>query len=295
MQAKLRSILRLPVVWFAYVVDQLRRVPGVRQVERRAPWLIAGLILAAVVVLGVGMAQRSPQRMTIPDLFAGNLAPMQSWIIVTGDLRAQPVSNNGYRYVMTDPAVPDATLIVQSGVELPVGQTTVSGTLIGGTSKGLAGFAWVGQLQADTVLAKEPGVPWTAIGLAAAALFVLVGGRTFYPMFFRQTPRSLEPDTKTLPVSIRRDWPPSASEVEPGSLVLQRGGPAELRVRVEIQQLRLHSAHSSIDVGELRGLRDSEPVLVVRPSTGELTISFASADDRDAAYASLVAEVRSEG
>ncbi len=288
-----RSILRLPVVVFAFVVEQLRRIPGARQIERRAPWVVSALLLVALVALSVWMAQRSPQRISMAELVAGDLSRMQSWIIVSGELHAEPASANGYRYTLTDSTVPDAVMTVTSPVELAVGQTTVSGTIVGGAQRARDGFGWVGQLRADSVLAHEPDPPWIAIALAATALFIAVAGRTFYPMFFSQAPPIPEPQTMKLQVGVRRDWPPSR-QVVPGSLVLQPGAPVELRLPTETQQLRLHSAHSSVEVGELRRLLDSEPALVVRPATGELTISFASPDDRDAAFAALAADVHGD-
>lgn len=252
-------------------------------------------MIAALVALSVWMAQRSPQRISFAELASGNLSRMQSWIIVSGELRAEPVSATQYRYTLTDPAVPNALMTVESQVELAVGQTTVSGTLVGGASRAQDGFGWVGQLRADSVLAREPDPPWIAIALAATALFIAVGGRTFYPMFFRETPPVLKPEAVTLQVGVRREWPSSGGQgqVVPGTLVLQRGAPVELRVATETQQLRLHSAHSSVESGELRRLFSSEPALILRPATGEVTISFASPDDRDAAFAALVADVMS--
>lgn len=248
-------------------------------------------MLAALAALAVWMGQRSPQRLSFAELVGGNLSHMQSWIIVSGELRTYPLSTTVYRYTLTDPTVPNAVLTVESQVELTVGQSTVSGTLVGGARRARDDFGWIGQLRADSVLAREPDPPWIAIALSAAALFITVAGRTSYPMFFRQAPPIPGPQTMTLHVGVRREWPPSAGPVVPGTLVLQPGSQVELRVPTGTQQLRLHSAHSGVEVGELRWLFDSVPALVVRPATGELTISFASPDDRDAAVAALVADV----
>lgn len=283
-------IPRLPLVAFAFVVEQLRRIPGARLIERHTTFVVSVVAFTALVALAVWAAQRSPQRITMGELVAGDLSRMQSWIIVSGELSAEPISIAGYRYKLTDPAVPDARMIVVSDVELPVGETTVSGTLIGGTSRPQEGFAWIGQLRADPVLAREPDPPWITIALAAAALFIAVGARTSYPMFFRQTSMMKAPEKKTLQVGVRHEWPPSADKVVPGALALQPGAPVELREGTETQQLRLHSAHSSFEVGVLSRLNDSEPALVVRPSTGDLIITFGSFDDRDAAFAALVAD-----
>jgi hypothetical protein len=218
---------------------------------------------------------------------------MQTWIIISGDLRADPGATPPYRYTLTDPQVPDARLLVTSEAELQVGPTTVSGTLVGGAVRGQPGFGWIGQLRADAVLAREPDPPWIAITLAAAALLLALGSRSFYPTFFRQVPRLVRPRTTTLPVGVRREWPPSSGPVERGKIVLEPGAPVELRTPTETQQLRLHSVHSSFEVGELRRLRDSQPVLVVRPASGDLTIYFASVDDRDAAFGALMADTQS--
>ncbi|MGI8928337.1 MAG: hypothetical protein ACR2H0_02555 [Candidatus Limnocylindrales bacterium] len=293
MLVSLRSILRFPLVLFAFVVDQLRRLPGARQIERRTPWVVSALMLAALVALSVWMAQRSPQRITFPELVAGKLSRMQTWIIVSGELNAAPIPTTQYRYTLTDPAVPNAVLTVESQVELAVGQTTVSGTIVGGASRAQDDFGWVGQLRADSVLAKEPDPPWIAITLAAVGLFIGFGSRTFYPQYFRRVPRVVDPETKTLQVGVRRDWPSSGGngQVVPGTVSLQRGEPVELRLGSESQQVRLHSAHSSVEAGELHRLFSSEPALILRPSTGQVTVSFASPNDRDAAFAALIADV----
>lgn len=292
---KSRSILRFPLVAFAFVIEQLRHIPGARQIERRAPWVVSALLAAAFVALVVWMSQRSPQRISFPELVAGNLSRMQSWIIVSGELRAEPTSNTTYRYTLTDPAVPNALLTVESQVELAVGRTTVSGTIVGGASRAQDDFGWVGQLRADSVLAKEPDPPWIAIALLGTALFIGFGSRTFYPTFFRQARPVVKPETVTLEVGVRRDWPLSGGrgQVVPGTLAVRPGAPLELRVADETQQLRLHSAHSSVESGELRTLSSAEPALILRPATGELTVSFATPDDRDAALGALVADVRS--
>lgn len=283
-------ILRLPLVAFAFVVEQLRRVPGARQIERHVTLVVSVLAVAALLALAVWGAQRSPQRISMGELVAGDLSRMQTWIIVSGELRAEPVSTAGYRYNLTDPTVPDARMIVVSQVEIAIGQTTVSGTLMGGSSRPQEGFGWIGQLRADSVLAHEPDPPWITIGLAAAAVFIGVGVRTSYPMFFRQSPTTKAPEKKTLQVGVRREWRPSPDEVVPGVLALQPGAPVELRTGAETQQLRLHSAHSSFEVGVLSRLRASQPALVVRPSSGDLVVTFRSFDDRDAAFAALVAD-----
>ncbi len=287
-----RSILRFPLVAFAFVVDRLRAIPGAKWIERHAPLVVSALLIAALVALSVWMAQRSPQRLTMAELAGGKLSRMQSWIIVSGELRAEPMTTAQRRYTLTDPAAPNAILTVHSPVELGVGHATVSGNLIGVGSGALDDFGWIGQLRADAVLAREPDPPWIAIGLGAAALFIGVAGRTSYPLFFRHGLPAREAESMVMPVGVRREWPPSVGHVVPGTVVSQPGAPVELRVGNETQQLRLHSAHSSVEAGELRTLFDSEPALVLRPSSGDLTITFASTDDRDAAFAALLADLR---
>ena len=70
------------------------------------------------------------------------------------------------------------------------------------------------------------------------------------------------------------------------------GAPVELRIPGrESQVLRLHSAHSSVQSGELRWLSESVPALLLSPATGELTLTFASNSDRDAAYSVILGDL----
>ncbi len=285
------NFLRTPVVAFASVVARLRRLPGVEFVFEHQFWVVGGLLLAGAIVLGAWAAERSPQRVSMSDLVAGSLAPLQTWIIVTGDVRADTQTPAGYRYILTDPGVLDATLAVTSSSELPVGRTTVSGTLLGGDAPRQPGFAWTGHLIADPLVAREPDPPWLAIGLATLAAFIAVAGRTSYPTFFKDTPQALAVRAGSIRVKARRDWPPDSEPVD-ATLTMRPREPLEVQVDGEAPQIvRLHSAHSSVDAGELRTLSTSEPALVVRPATGELTFSFASVAERDAVYAALVADV----
>lgn len=286
-------VLRIPLVAFAYLIEQLRHLPGARWVERHANVVVAVLLLAAFLVVAVSMAQRSPQRISLAELVHGDLAPMQTWIIVSGDLEGQDAQTSTYRYNLTDPAVPDGTLVVFSQDPLPKGHVTVSGTLIGGATRAVAGFAWLGQLRADPVLAREPDPPWAGIAMAAVGLFIAFGSRTSYPMFFREAAADRAPRRATLPVGVRREWPPTPQPAVPGTVVLQTGQPIELRAQgAEPQRLRIHSAHSSVEVGALCWLSEAEPVLVVRPAAGDIVLSFNSADERDDALAALLADAR---
>jgi hypothetical protein len=286
-----RLLFRIPAVSFAFAVEQLRRIPGYRWVERNGFWIALLLVFAAAFALIGWASQRSPQKISMAELVAGNLAPLQSWIIVSGELREVGSATVGHRYILTDASVPDASMTVFSDVELPVGQTTISGTLIGGVSRAHEGFAWAGQLRADPILAREPDPPWLAISLASLAALIVFGARTTYPMFFRDSALPAHTRPTTVRVGVRSGWPPKSDEVVPGTLSIEARMPVTLHVAERpTQRLRLHSAHSSADVGELRGLSSSVPALVVRPSTGELTFSFASGSDRDAAFAALLAD-----
>ena len=290
------SAIRFPVVVFAFVVDRLRRLPVVGQLEKHSALVASVLFLAALLALGAWLSQRSPQRVTMADLVAGNLSSLQSWIIVSGDLQpAAAASGNGLRYNLTDPQVPDATLTVFSNAPLATGPTTVSGTLVGGRQAASPGFAWVGQMRADPSVAQEPGPPWLAGSLAGLAALVVIAGRTPYPVFFGDGPvlpaTVASPKPRSLKVRVRAERELSDGQAVDGVLRLNGEGAVELRTPdFGRQQLRLHSARTSLEVGELRSLNMSQPALVVRPSTGELTISFTATDERDAAVAALVAD-----
>jgi len=119
-----------------------------------------------------------------------------------------------------------------------------------------------------------------------------VGARTSYPTLFRQTPRALGVRPGSQTVTVRRGAANEPRQTVTASLVVSPGAPVELRVlSADAQQLRLHSAHTGVETGELRWLFGSEPALLLRPATGELTISFTSRDDRDAVFAALAADV----
>ncbi len=214
---------------------------------------------------------------------------MQTWIIVSGDVRAESSAAAGRQYVLTDPAVPIALPHILSPVELPEGETTVSGTLTGGAGRARDDFGWVGQLRADPVLASEQSPPWIAITLATCVVLVVLFAHASYPVLFSDEPRPIASPPRRLSVGVREDWPP-ARDGTPGTLELDPGAPVRLRFSGgEARPLRLHSAKSSVEVGRLHRLSGSEPALVLRVAAGDLTLSFASADDRDGAYAALVA------
>ena len=271
-------------------------MPVVGVLDKHSTLVASVLFLAAFIALGAWLSQRSPQRVTMADLVAGNLSSLQSWIIVSGDLQqAATASGNGLRYNLTDPQVPDATLTVFSATPLATGPTTVSGTLVGGRQAATLGFAWVGQMRADTTLAQELYPPWLAGLLAGLAALWLIAGRTPYPVFFGSgsaTAGSLESaKPRALNVRVRAERELSDGQVVDGVLRLNAEGPVELRTPdFGTQRLRLHSARTSLEVGVLRSLNSSLPALIVRPSTGELTICFARTEDRDAAVSALVAD-----
>ena len=279
---------------FAAVVDLFRRIPGYRQIEERAALIVVLLMIIAVVLLGIWMAQRSPQRVSMAQLVRGDVSAMQSWIIVTGDVALEQSSGPQQRYVLTDAGVANARLIITSDVPISVGRATVSGTLVGGNRGTQGDFLWLGQLRADSVLAREPDPPWGAMAAAAVALFIGFGSRTSYPMFFRQPPRASGALPATVPVGVRRAWPPFSTEGVAGTLSLPPGGrPVELALPGQSSEaVRLYSARSSVETGVLRRLGDSEPAMLVRATGGELTLTFANAQHRDAALAGLVADAQ---
>jgi hypothetical protein len=283
------AVVRFPIVAFAFVLDRLRRLPGAGYVDRRAAPIAVLLMLAALAALAVQMAQRSPQRISLADLAAGKLSPMQSWIIVSGELSPE-LSNNPqrYRYTLRDPATPNARLIVFSPVELPTGHTTVSGTVAGGQVP--AGYAWTGTLSAEPELAQEEPPPWLAYGFAAAGLLLAASSRIRYPVFFRERPAPSALRRITVPVSVRRAE--AAATSDPATLELQPGAAVELRFADgAVWPLRLHSAHTGADAGALSNIRRSQPALLVHHPNDELTLTFTSYAERDLAYAALTADV----
>jgi len=287
------KFLRTPIVAFAYVVDRLRRVPVAAQLLAHTTAVAAGLIATAVLAFVLWGSEVVPQRVSLADLVEAKLSHMQTWIIISGDLRTAVSNGPTYRYNLTDPAAPNARMNVFSTVELPEGQTTVSGNYVGGIEQGRLGFPWVGTMRADPVLAREQPPPWIALILGATGLVVGVSSRFSYPMFFDETPRGAAPRRATLPVGVRRQAASWTDQAIPATLRLDPGAPVELHVSdADEQPLRIYSAFTSAGPGELRGLSRTEAVMRVRQPTGDLDIIFASRDDRDAAFAALAAERR---
>jgi hypothetical protein len=283
---------RIAIVAVAFVVAQLRRVPGAGIVGRYRGQIVAALSVLAAVAFIVWGLERAPQRFTLAQLAAGELSPLQSWIIVSGELTADSAQPPRYLYRLRDPQAPNASVIVVAGFELPLGWQTISGQWTG-TREGVpAGFPWVGYMEAEPVVAQEQPPPWVAIGLAGLALLLVGGGRTSYPMFFRETPGRAQHPSRSLPVSVRERWP-EPGEADNGTLVFSPDGPVQLQSPGREQvELRLHSAHTSADVGELRSLDRAEPALLLRRATGELLLAFASRADRDAVFSALVADAQ---
>jgi len=290
------TVLRLPLVAFGYVVERLRHLPIAGTVLRHTSLAAAGLIVVASLAFMVWAGTVAPQRVTLADLVVGNLSHMQTWIIVSGDLSAGAEATVGHRYVLTDPNVPNAIMNVVSDVQLQLGPATVSGNYTGGREPVPlidleAGYKWIGTMRADAVLATEPGPPWVPVGLVTAAVLLIIAARVSYPMFFDQRPRSAQPRPMTLPVRVRRGPLTAARTPVTGELMLAPGEPVGLRVADgETRRLRLHSVHTGVDVGELAHLTNSQPALQIRLATDELTLSFASAGERDAALAALIAD-----
>jgi hypothetical protein len=284
--------LRLPLLAFGYVVQRVRRLPGARFVAPFVPWLVRGAFIAAAVLLLLWMAEASPQRMTLADLAAGKLSPMQSWVIVSGDLQEERGSAPGaYRYRLTDPATPNAYLDVRSSVEWPLGATTLSGKVLGGRDGVPAGYEWSAPLEADPVLANELPPPASAFVLIGLGILIVVGRRTSYPMFIPETPADVPPGWGLVNVVAHPETGADRGGSQRASLDRDTGvGTAELRVQGGAPVVvRLHSAFTSVDVGERRGLRSSEPALRVRAADDDLTLGFSSRRERDATYARLAA------
>lgn len=286
-------ILRFPLVAFAYLVDVLRRVPGGRVIERHITLVVSVLMVAAGLTLFAWGGQKSPQRIDLASLANGQLSYMQSWIIISGQLGSESIGVSEYRYRLTDPAAPNAELIVDSTIQLPTGQTTLSGSYVG-TREPLGGdFRWIGHMRADVELAKEQDPPWIPFGFTVVAVLFAVGSRTSYPALFHQTPRAQPARSVFVPVGVRRGLRGEAGPESPGSLVIAPQAPVELRQRDhDPLQLRLHSLHTSLEAVELRRLSSAQPGLLVHLPSAELTLSFASDDDRDSAHAALTADAK---
>lgn len=284
-------LVQIPIVAFAYAVETLRRLPGASRVRGVVPWVGRLLLVAAFGALVAWMATKTPQRMSIADLAANKLSPMQSWIIVSGDLVEESSLEPGsYMYRLTDPGTPGPSMIVLSDVPLATGRTTLSGLLQGGRldPSALVG-PWVGTLVADPVLAHEIPPPWPAAALALAGLVVLGARRTSYPMFFRGKAGTAPPTRATLHATLRRRDATGARET-PAVVTLGSGDRPEVEIRTEgasPRTVRLHSEFTGSGAGDLRGLTWSRPAILLRLAAEDVTIAFESAHERDAVFGVL--------
>lgn len=290
-QSRIVTILRFPLVAAGFVVEHLRRLPGAGWFARRRDWFVAGLLLASLLAFILWGLQPTPQRVTLADLRAGRLPATSSWIIISGEMVDESPSAAGLVYRLTDGSAPNSWMLVHSETSLTVGHTTVSGTYFGQRDLVPEGYAFIGQMHADPVLAPEQPPPWIALALAAICLLVGIAGRFSYPTFFSEPPGSAVPRTTTVTVSVRDTTPAPAARPVRGKLRLQLGSPVTLRVEGAGEQLlRLHSAYTSAELGELRRLTGSVPTLRIHQPKGDIDISFASRDERDAAFAALAAD-----
>jgi len=286
-----RDAGRAVIVSLAFALEPLRRLTGAPRGAGLQRWIAPALLLvAAILVLRWG-AEASPERVSLADLAAGKLSPTQTWIVLSGDLSEAPADPTGdLVYDLTDRSAPQASLFVRSDRPLPLGPTTISGQLTGWQLQP-DGVSWWGQLNADDRLALESPPPWAALGLALAAVLVLVAGRTNYPVYFSETPTDRPGTVGSVPVTVKslagRPLDASLTAVlehesgdTPASLVVEGMGRFTLA---------FHSPTTGIDVGELRELGRSTPVLRLRAVALDATIAFATREDRDAAFAALTA------
>lgn len=292
------AVIQLPIVAFAYLVDALRRLPGAARLRGLVRWIGRLLFLGAFAALVVWMGTKTPQRISLADLAANKLSPMQSWIIVSGDLTEEASLEPGsYMYRLTDPSTPGPSMIVLSERPLATGRVTISGLLQGGrVDPSLLKGPWVGTLVADPTLAHEIPPPWLAAALALAALLVFAARRTSYPMFFRGRAGS-GPATRT-PIRATL-WQhgdgPTRGRATPAIATFGSGDRPAIELRTEgtaPRTVRLHSEFTGSATGDLRGLTWSAPAISLRLPAEDVTIAFASAQDRDAVFGVLQARAR---
>jgi hypothetical protein len=285
--------LRTLLVLFAYLVDLLRRIPGSERVGRWMPWMTRALFLGSAGLLLLWMSTPTPQRISLSDLAAGKLSQMQSWIIVSGELREeQSFVPEWHRYRLTAPSAPGPSLIVRSTVALRLGPTTISGYLEGGRGTTYVAVAapWVGALRAETALAHEIPPPWGAAALALAGLLVVAARATTYPMFFREAPGSPAARATRISVALRRGTRSPDRRITPAKIILASGEGPEIALVADGAapvSLRLHSEFTGAAAGELRALTWSQPAIRLRQAAEDVTLGFASARERDAVYGAL--------
>jgi hypothetical protein len=296
--ATVRAIRQI-VVLFAFVVDRLRRLPGSGPAGRVAPWVARIMLVAAIALLVVWASEKTPQRISMADLSAGRLSSMQDWLIVTGDVVETPALEDPgtYVYRMTDPTVPDVSLIVRSDTRLPTGRVTISGDLEGGREGIGITKPWVGSIRADASLAQEIPPPWGPIALVATALLVFLARRTRYPTFFRERPGPSASTGRRFAVELRQAPDEAAAVAIPASIVVGSGVGADASVQLEVagrepESLRLHSEHTGAIAGELRTVGWAKPGIRMRRPMGDVTITFEATDQRDAVFHALHDDVR---
>lgn len=284
-------LLRYAIVAFAFVVERLRRLPGMQALRGNELRLSAALLLGAFVAFVVWGLERTPQPVTLADLRAGRLPARSSWIIISGEMVAEAPRASGLVYRLTDGTAANSWMLVHSDAALPVGRTTVSGIYFGQRDLVPEGYAFIGQMQADPVTAPQQPPPWPALALAAAGLVLAAAARASYPTFFAETPGRAGPGATTglrattVRVDVQSGTGTTAAHVVPGTVRLEPGAPVELAFPGVDEPLPIYRAYTSIEVGELRRLTTSEPVLRVRRPVGDVDIIFSSREHRDATFA----------
>lgn len=293
------EILRFPALLFSFAVDRVRHLPGARVLGPATAWLARLCVLAAIVLLALWAAEVSPQRISLADLAAGKLGQFQTWIIVSGELgdEVQGSSASLRMYHLTDPAAQNAFLEVRSEHALAPGWTTLSGHIEGGREAVPVGYAWSARLDADPTLAPELPPPWTSIALLTLAVVIMLARRSSYPMFVPERPMDVPPPTSALRVLARADPREHARDATETagtlSFTSEEPGAADLAIMGRrTLPIRLHSAFTRVDVGRLRSLGASRTALRVRSDDDDLVLLFASARERDSAFAALQAETQ---
>ena len=292
----MKAALRFPWLLFAAGVERLRLLPGANRLGLFMRWLPRVLVGAAFVLVAAWAVAVSPERISLADLAAGNLARSQSWIIVAGDLAEEPDSTDLIHvYRLTDPAAPNASLFVRSPVVQSLGRTVVSGHLEGGHGGVPAGFAWSAQLDADDSLAEELPPPMPAVVLLGLGVLIMLAHRSRYPMFSSATPGESDTATSASLVTVTSDSGALGGAAIPAKLSFASTEPGVAELTIgdgRRMPVRLHSAFSTVDVGVLYRLGGSVPALRVRSANDDLTLAFASTSERDSAFAALSAEAR---
>jgi hypothetical protein len=280
---------RAVIVLLAFALEPLRRLTRSHRWAGLQRLVAPVLLLAAVILFLRWGAEPSPERVSLADLAAGRLSPTQTWIVLSGDLSDAPADALGDRvYNLTDRSAPRASLLVRSDRPRELGATTISGQLTGGQRQP-DGVSWWGQLQADDRLALDSPPPLAALALGLAGVLIVIARRTSYPVYFSDKPTATPARTGSVPVRVESlaGRPLGAS---PRALLEHEadGGTAMLAVEgIEPIPLAFHSPTTGIDVGELRELGRSVPVLRLRPLAMDATIAFATREDRDGAFHAL--------